>query len=1187
MTQQEWIALLPKDCILDVLSVGGELGYEVETQSGRSKADMVEQMAALFDDSGVDDEDLIRMLQSLDRPRLIDVMGALDIIGDATRKAELIDRLVEYVHDCRRLGAAIIDQGRRDVCPVDGSPEDEQRRLGFSLVPSTPLDPAAGLVHELRELFGSSDLERGFVVTYACNEGELCTLLESQSSLDVLMDGAIARRGRTSRIDVILNRESLTDETPARRLGALLSAFPEQYQLWLPTDGRRLHAKTYGAISSTGEARHLVAFVGSANLTKAGMGRGHEEGRTFPASPPAFPPNIELNVRISGEVHDRSFEESLLRWVDELLTLCRRASESDLHALGVDHTTLERCRYKAALETIEAVRRKRIAEQLVQRGRHVFPLFAPDAIEPPLPHQLSPVACSAAPWSPGYMLFDEVGLGKTVEAGFILSRELRRARRTDPERPAQRALIVAPAALHQQWRGELKSKFALDVTIVGRSAAGLTRDWDQTVEVFITSPKIVLIDNEKGDLPPFDIVIVDECHRAQGQKTFDALAEITSEARFSLFSSGTPIQNQLDDIWHSATLAADGFFPDNISAMEALFETPDGGADRLRAQLQPFASRQLRRNLPPGTIPPRVPTDKICVLSVAATQVYRELQQLRRDYMTVERRNTAFAFTLLEQAFLSSIQAFQHATRGVLEAALDDDDSEDDELGRETHRDHSYAFLRGGKHRGRQHLARWQAALQGESSSAKEAQLIDILRHCDDSRVLVFVRFIATQTRLLQVLKDECPSWSLIVMNGSTPPGEREYSFERFNDRRLSRGQPLVMICTDVAAEGLNLQRACHTLVNYDLPWNPQRIEQRIGRLQRWGQQRAVQIFSLASRGADDAPTKDGDVLRACWRKFRMAEGAVGISDALLDWDPETFASAVTESFVEELRLEADTDREATVNRLAGCDLSHPRLIALQQTYDDSRRWFARFSADDSVAHHRSNAVLRAVREATLRGHIAIVRRSAAQKPTPSDRIVFTGFRLYCGVRGIVEALADRNQRSKKDAPLEACWLIDDERPMLLVASEQGRVAVADRDVLEQNLVEVPRDEASRAISRAALDYLIQIQAALRADGVDGRAADWWLSGDASELHPLIAACVRFAEGEVARRRDECELEWATHKTFLERHLEEARVWAEECARSTPVRKNIRELEERFAARRVQFRTDVWVTQLVVELLHN
>jgi superfamily II DNA or RNA helicase len=456
----------------------------------------------------------------------------------------------------------------------------------------------------------------------------------------------------------------------------------------------------------------------------------------------------------------------------------------------------------------------------------------------PLWHQIETVRKVLKQFHGRVLLADEVGLGKTIEAGMVLKEYLLRGM-------VERILVLAPAALVGQWREELETKFGLSCAT---TQDPLLRDdandfWSQTRIIASISAARRQEHAERLRGHNFDLVIVDEAHHlrdrsSQSWKLVDALNK-----RFLLLLSATPVQNDLIELYNLLTLLKPGIFKTQ-KEFRAAYMTPGhprrpANPARLRELMRGAMIRNTR-----AVVALKLPRRHALTIKIVGTPdeaaAYAELAGAVRRFAGAR---AAPRHGLALQHLLTAAGSSPHAAAGALArfAARHPDGT-------------AWQAL----------AERWALIRTG----AKEAALLDLLSRNPAEKKLVFVHSRETLARLADLLAQNGIEFARF--DGSLSGPEKDSAIVEFRERVP------VLLCTESGGEGRNIQ-FCNTLINFDVPWNPMAIEQRIGRIDRIGQCREVFIFNLVTRG-----TLEEQVLVLLDEKISMFELVVGEVGAIL-----------------------------------------------------------------------------------------------------------------------------------------------------------------------------------------------------------------------------------------------------------------------------------------------------------------
>ena len=561
----------------------------------------------------------------------------------------------------------------------------------------------------------------------------------------------------------------------------------------------------------------------------------------------------------------------------------------------------------------------------------------------PLPHQISALSRAMAGDRIRYLLADEVGLGKTIEAGLIL-RELK------IRGLVKRILVVAPTGLVTQWVSEMRTHFNEDFRLVipgdfsaWRKIAAVDENenlWRLHDQVVCPLDSIKPLDGRRGwsadqvarynrerfeDVVTagWDLVIIDEAHRLGGSTEQVAryrLGEAMAQAApYLLLLSATPHQGKTDAFRRLLSFLDAEAFPDDDSIrQEAVHpyvirtekrQTIDTDGNPLfkprRTQLVPVEWTGDRQ-------------DQKALYNAVTDYVRDGYNQARRD------KNTAIGFLmiLMQRLVTSSVRAIRTALErrlNVLElpsgqlslfaedvgeqwAGLDSQEQMDTILS---------SRLKGLKNERAEVELLLSAARRCEAKGpdVKAQALLDwihkLQREENDPRlkVLIFTEFVPTQEMLAEFLTNR--GFEVVCLNGSLDLDERRRVQRDFSENAR------VLISTDAGGEGLNLQ-FCHVVFNYDLPWNPMKLEQRIGRVDRIGQQHVVRAQNFALE--DTVELRVREVLEEKLERILEEFGVDKLADVLdseeggVDFD-ELYLSAVLTPEEAEARASELADR--------------------------------------------------------------------------------------------------------------------------------------------------------------------------------------------------------------------------------------------------------------------------------------
>jgi adenine-specific DNA-methyltransferase len=537
------------------------------------------------------------------------------------------------------------------------------------------------------------------------------------------------------------------------------------------------------------------------------------------------------------------------------------------------------------------------------------------------PHQVDAALFAVrSPLMKGALLADEVGLGKTIEAGLVIAQRWAEGRR--------RILVITPSNLRKQWHQELGEKFFLPCEILEArfyNAAlrnGQPRPFEPNSAITICSYQFARNKAEDVARAPWDLVVIDEAHRLRNVwKPGNVLASALKAAlagRSKILLTATPLQNSLLELYGLASLIDEHVFGDVGSFRERYMGQAAGrGLPDLRDRLQSICHRTLRRQ-----VQAYVPYTKRHALVEEFTPGPDEqrLYELVSDYLqrpqleALPAQQRALTTMVLRKLLASSSFAIAGALETMarrLRAGLstspqddiDDFDETEEEWGEEADearkRDDRAAAVEADELERMAALAtsiarnaKGKALLRALGVAFAKAEALGAAR-----KAIIFTESRRTQDYLLNLLAGTPWGAGIVLFNGSNTDDrsraiyedwiERHRGSDRVTGSRTAdmrqalvdhfRERGTLMIATEAGAEGINLQ-FCSLVVNFDLPWNPQRIEQRIGRCHRYGQKHDVVVVNFLNRGNE----ADRRVYELLHEKFALFEGVFGASDEVL-----------------------------------------------------------------------------------------------------------------------------------------------------------------------------------------------------------------------------------------------------------------------------------------------------------------
>ncbi|MFN4294743.1 MAG: helicase-related protein [Thermoflexales bacterium] len=604
------------------------------------------------------------------------------------------------------------------------------------------------------------------------------------------------------------------------------------------------------------------------------------------------------------------------------------------------------------------------------RIAHQFdPLFAVNVSQvDPLPHQIEAVYHYILRQPRvRFLLADDPGAGKTIMAGLLLKELKYRGL-------VRRALIVAPAQLKDQWQREMKERFGEAFTIVDRptmNAQWGRNVWQEEFQV-ITAIDFAKRDDVRAALAEsfWDLVIVDEAHKMAayryGDKTDKTaryrLGELLSRiSQHMLLLTATPHRGDPENFRLFLDLLAPGMFA-NIELLAESAQARDNPLflRRLKEDLRDFEGRPL--------FPPRRVFTRAYRLNDDEKRLYNAVTEyVEKTYnkaLEREKRNVAFALLILQRRMASSVRAVRRSLerrkarldellqlgQWLAEGARVDEDALEDAPEAERLEQEQQLLERLTAAETRDELAEEIDKLDQLIRLAREAErreietkLAELRQVMEDERIKQSGEklLIFTESReTLEYLSDKLREWgySVVTLHGGMNLDARIQAEHDFRERAQ------VMISTEAGGEGINLQ-FCALMVNYDIPWNPNRLEQRMGRIHRYGQQKEAHIYNLVA-----GDTREGRVLKTLFEKLERIQQALG-SDRVFDVIGEVVrggslkdlivAAIAQRRALDEIvaQIQAISDEEIkNMTRQATMEALATRHIDLQRVLGEDRR---------------------------------------------------------------------------------------------------------------------------------------------------------------------------------------------------------------------------------------------------------
>ncbi len=480
-----------------------------------------------------------------------------------------------------------------------------------------------------------------------------------------------------------------------------------------------------------------------------------------------------------------------------------------------------------------------------------------------LSHQLACVKQVLHQMNGRAILADEVGLGKTIEAGLILKEYMLRGL-------VKKALLLVPASLVNQWATELTQKFYIPVVTSRKKPI-----WDQD-NIMITSIDMAKREPNQSIIleQQYDFVLVDEAHKLKNHKTKNHQFVRALNKKYFLLLTATPVQNKLSDIFNLVSLLKPGYLGD--------YKT--------------FSEKFGKRN--------------------TTLENDAHLKQLIKQVMVRNRRkDTGLEWTNrnVETVLISFSQEEKEAYQ-MLQNITDDDAS----FAKITYlrelcssREACYLSIKKNQEHVQNQKKDYLSLLEKIETlpnHAKAIKVVELIQSFNNEKCIIFTEYRATQVYLQWFLKQH--GITSVPFRGGFKRGKKDWM------KQLFENHAQVLIATEAGGEGINLQ-FCQHMINYDLPWNPMRLEQRIGRIHRYGQTKDVHIYNFAIEH-----TIEAHILQLLYNKIGLFERIIGDLDAILaELDLSHIDKEVEQIFKEsvsegEIKIKLDNLSSVIVNNL-------------------------------------------------------------------------------------------------------------------------------------------------------------------------------------------------------------------------------------------------------------------------------
>ncbi len=547
------------------------------------------------------------------------------------------------------------------------------------------------------------------------------------------------------------------------------------------------------------------------------------------------------------------------------------------------------------------------------------------------PHQIdAAIFALRSPLSKGVLLADEVGLGKTIEAGLVLAQRWAERKR--------RILLVVPATLRKQWQNELLEKFYLPSQVVDAQALRrLEKEspedpFNQERYIVIVSHELVARHAARLAKTEWNLVVVDEAHRLRGlwtdSKRALAVLEAIGAAQQKLLLTATPLQNRIEELWALVHFVDSHLFGPIDTFTAQYGKGDDKALEELRERLVVVVKRTLRKEvLDFIRYTKRTAQTYTFEPSAAEIELYDRVSAYlqRKDSLALPSGQRQLLVMILRKLLASSSRAigatlakFERRLRAQVpdpQALLADaaenfetaeEDAEELEVFEEA-AETPATLASSGARAEADELSAFIRLAESIPEDAKAGALLTALPELFAiaeqrgalRKVVIFTESRKTQEYLQRLLEAKGYAGKLVLMNGENKDPISKATLAAWKARHAEnfaavtsknpqadmkaaiveafREDAEILLATESAAEGINLQ-FCSVVINYDLPWNPQRIEQRIGRCHRYGQKSDVLVVNFAST----TNAADARVLELLDQKFNLFNGVFGASDSVL-----------------------------------------------------------------------------------------------------------------------------------------------------------------------------------------------------------------------------------------------------------------------------------------------------------------
>ena len=468
------------------------------------------------------------------------------------------------------------------------------------------------------------------------------------------------------------------------------------------------------------------------------------------------------------------------------------------------------------------------------------------------------------------LLADEVGLGKTITAGMVLKECIVRGF-------VKKALILTPPSLVNQWKEELTSKMNLDFKEINKES-----EWENTNLAIASIDKVKNFNNSTNEFKHskaheiyWDIIIIDEAHKLKDKKTFRWKFVDKLQKKRLLLLTATPFQNDLIELYNLLSLLRRGHLG-TLSEFRASFlvdgnERQPLNPQELKRKLSEVMIRRRRDEVKGIHYMKRVPKIQSIDLTFEEKRAYEEVSDLLLvhyyDYEGKPISTNLAAYSILPKITSSSKSSIEFLENLVKNPKY-----------HETTREIAEELV---------------LRFKGLSKDSKIERLIELIKEIETkdkgTKILLYTKHPATLKYIAGILRKE--KFSLTEFQGGLTNEEKSKRIQEFKEKTQ------ILVSTETGAEGLNFQ-FCNNLINYDLPWNPMSVEQRIGRLDRIGQKKDIFVYSLATKGTMEEYVVDLIINKMCCIGLVMGELPIILFNMGLDSNSSSGANKFEEKIM-------------------------------------------------------------------------------------------------------------------------------------------------------------------------------------------------------------------------------------------------------------------------------------------------